>query len=274
MSFLNFRRKHLRYLGLTLIIFGVTILLATTFRTYNHALITHSNIIEDNTQQTSNNTTNVLKETNSAKASKTLVANDDSTLLLIGEVGFDNSEALANQIALLNDSKSSEPILLIIDSPGGAVFGGSKVIAAINGSKRPVYTICKGLCASMGAMIHSYGTKRLMVDNATLMFHNAAGGVNGNLPQMYARLNYINTFVKKMELNVCRRSGMKYVDYKILIANEFWVESSDAVANKFADEIINLDVTKLTAPSSSGINLKAINKNIDSPLSFIKEIQW
>lgn len=186
----------------------------------------------------------------------TLIANPKSTLFLYGVVDYDNSETLAGEITKLNQESNDSPIVLVIDSPGGAVFGGAKVTAAIQGSRRPVYTVCSGLCASMGAIIHSYGHKRLVTRKSTLMFHNASGGLSGEVPQMKVRLTYIENFVNKMSTNVAQRAGITFAQYDTLIAHEFWIEGEDAVSRRFADEVINLDLSKTSASSQSGFGLK------------------
>lgn len=202
-----------------------------------------------------NETTNTTGEVTVAapKEVTTLVASPNSTLLLFGEVGFENSEALASSIVALNQQNTDAPIVLAIDSPGGSVFGGAKVISAIEGSRRPVFTVCVGICASMGAMIHSYGHERLVLRKSTLMYHNAAGGLQGEVPQMETRLNYIKGYVNKISANVAKRSGITLAQYDLLIAHELWIEGEDAVARHFADKVINLDLSKV--PNSQGIGL-------------------
>lgn len=165
---------------------------------------------------------------------------------------------------------SLDPIYVIINSPGGSVLDGGIFIGAIKASKAPVYTICTQICASMGAMIHQYGTKRLMVHNSTLMFHPASGGLQGTLEQMNSRLTYISRFVNKMGANTAARSGLTLEQYQALVVSEFWVEADDALARHFADDIVDLN---LTAAPSFDLGRVIPNENKkESSVKTVKEL--
>lgn len=174
---------------------------------------------------------------------------EENTLFLFGAVEESNSNVLAATITKLDDG-SEEPLYLLIDSPGGSVFSGSKVISAIEGSTRPVHTICVGLCASMGAMIHSYGHKRLAVDRTVLMFHPASGGARGPVPNMLSLLGTVDRYVNKMELNVVKRSGMTEIEYSKRVMKDFWVDAEDAKSLNLVDELVVLDTSTLKAPQT------------------------
>jgi ATP-dependent Clp protease protease subunit len=146
---------------------------------------------------------------------------------------------------------SKEPVYLLIDSPGGSVFDGARLITQMESMKTPVNTVCVGLCASMGAMIHSYGKQRLITARSTLMYHPASGGAQGQIPNMLARLNYAQNFVGKLEANVQKRSGMAKADYEKRIAYEFWADSDEAKALKLVDNVVALNVTLPAAKADS-----------------------
>lgn len=167
---------------------------------------------------------------------------DFDTLLLLGEVKDDNSLLLAQKIIELNDEDTNDPINLIIDSPGGSVFSGAKIIAAIESTRRPVHTICYGMCASMAAMIHQYGTKRYMTKGSVLMFHNASGGVSGEVPKMISRLNMVNLFVKKMDAYVANKSGIDSDTFRTLVKDEIWIDTDDALKLKLHDRIVSVNL--------------------------------
>jgi ATP-dependent Clp protease protease subunit len=191
-----------------------------------------------------------------AKATKpftTLVAANNETLFLFGTVESPNSSALVSDIHRMNEESSKAPILLVIDSPGGSVMDGAKVISAIESSRRPVLTVCYGLCASMAAMIHQYGTKRLMVDRSILMFHNASGSVEGEVTKMISHLTFVNDYVNKMDRYVAHRANMNFSDFSKLQASEIWIDAEDSYG-LYSDQTISLNLTQLkkekTAPFS------------------------
>jgi ATP-dependent Clp protease, protease subunit len=178
-----------------------------------------------------------------------ITAGTNDTLFLFGEVAEDNSASISQGILALNTANSTIPILLVIDSPGGAVFAGSKVISAIEASKRPVYTVCYGLCASMAAMIHQYGHKRFMTNRSILMFHNASGGVSGEVNQMLSQLNFIERFCYKMDLFIANRAHVNYREFQHYLDSQLWIDSQDATAVGFNDRIVSLNLANVKKTS-------------------------
>lgn len=174
-----------------------------------------------------------------------ITAGTNDTLFLFGEVGAENSESISQDILALNNRETDSPILLVIDSPGGAVFAGSKVISAIEASRRPVYTICYGLCASMAAMIHQYGHKRLMVSRSVLMFHNASGGAQGEVNQMLSQLHFVDRFCLKMDAYIADRAGINYYEFANLLNSQVWIDAEDSLSKGFSDQTVSLNLSRV-----------------------------
>lgn len=65
-----------------------------------------------------------------------------------------------------------KPIQLFINSFGGSVYDGLALIDIMKQSKAPVHTVCVGSCMSMGFWVWLSGAKRLIGENATLMYHD------------------------------------------------------------------------------------------------------
>ena len=152
---------------------------------------------------------------------------------IYGEINESTAPIAAQEILKL--TSSAEPIYILINSPGGSVLDGAMIISAIEAAKGPVNTICIELCASMAAMIHQYGTNRLVLNRSFLMFHPASGGVEGEVDKSFSRLSSMRRFIGKMEENVALRSKLSYDDYKRKSGVELWLDAEDALNNKFAD---------------------------------------
>lgn len=167
--------------------------------------------------------------------------NEQRVLFLNTEVTYKTAQALSNQIKQLQRT-SSEPIWLLIDSPGGSVLDGALVISEMESSKAPVNTVCVGLCASMAAMIHSYGAKRYAVDRSVLMYHPASGGAQGQIPNMLSQLTTISRYIDKMVSNIVSRSKISKAEYEKLVAYEFWIDAEDAYAKGLTDGTVNVNL--------------------------------
>lgn len=181
---------------------------------------------------------------------------NDRLVYIYGEIRGDNSPAIVQQLLTLGSSV--EPIYILINSPGGSVLAGATIISAIQASKAPVNTVCVELCASMAAMIHQYGTNRLVINRSILMFHPASGGgSDGEVDKQFAELNFFKRFIGKMEENAANRAKISYKEYKYLSGTELWLDSEDALNSNFADKIVYVngsDVKKLNPPGEIFVN--------------------
>lgn len=169
-----------------------------------------------------------------------LTLTSENTVFLVGEVN-ENAQVLAQEINHRSASGSG-PLYLYINSPGGSVLDGVQVVSAIQASKRPVVTICSSICASMAAIIFSIGTKRYMVDRSLLMFHEAAGGVQGQFNQMQSRLGVFSRLVDKLDYEIATRAGMEPALFKSKMGSELWLDGEDAVAQGFAEGLVNVQL--------------------------------
>lgn len=202
-----------------------------------------------------------------------------------GVIDEGNSPSIAKQI--LAYGKSEEPMTIIINSPGGSVFDGAEIISAIEAAKGPVNTLCVQLCASMAAMIHQYGTKRLMLNRAVLMFHPAAGGLMGTIDQMNSRLTLFKSFIGKMEQNVANRSHQSFESYKQKSVVELWLDAEDSVSGGYADAVVLVrgkDAGKLYQEYSPDMNSKrktipfivpGVQPNVAVPVvPYVPKVNW
>jgi ATP-dependent Clp protease protease subunit len=137
---------------------------------------------------------------------------------------------------------SSEPIFILIDSPGGSVIAGARLISAMQASRSKITTVCLSLCASMGFMIHQYGNERLALDRAILMSHPATVGYRGDVDRIASFIGTIQRFTNKMEAEIAKRMGITFDQYKQKIQNEYWVDSEDALKDKVIDGLVYISV--------------------------------
>jgi len=162
---------------------------------------------------------------------------DEKVIHINGPIG---RNALNVSDAIKLAARAGEPIWVLIDSPGGSVIAGAQIISAIESAGVEVNTVCLSLCASMGAIIHQYGTKRYMVDRSFLMFHEASGGVSGTMPQMLSQLNSMNRYINKMIAKIATRAGTSFQELSSKLAAEFWVDAEDSLSLHFSDGTINV----------------------------------
>jgi ATP-dependent Clp protease protease subunit len=161
-----------------------------------------------------------------------------NAVTLYGAVTTESALKTIQQIRDLQDG-STAPIYLYIDSPGGEIFSGIKIVDAIQASKRPIYTVDIGMAASMAAWIESYGVKRYMLPHATLMYHNASGGVNGDVVRDRSQLDYLDKIILSMNTNVSKRSGVPLDTLTLKENSEWWLTADESLKNHLVDGIID-----------------------------------
>lgn len=183
--------------------------------------------------------TNTIPNLDEIKKVQRLNTQNSQIMLLNAEVTNQSVEILIEQLE--HSAKTESSVYLILDSPGGSVFDGARLIAYMEGSPIPVYTVCYSICASMAAQIHQHGKKRYMVDHSTLMFHSAAGGVRGTVPEMRSLLDYIELSVNKLDAYVAKRSSMDYNSFKLLTLKNLWIDAEDSVNMGLADGIVTVN---------------------------------
>ena len=92
-------------------------------------------------------------------------------IVLQGEIDGDQAGSIDNQIACLV-RKSSDPIVIRINSPGGSVIAGMHIIDALRLSGVEIVTVAAGRVASMASVIFACGDRRIAYPSAEIMIHD------------------------------------------------------------------------------------------------------
>lgn len=142
--------------------------------------------------------------------------------------------------------QSTDPIYLVISSPGGSIEAGLELIENLSSLKRPVHTITI-FSASMGFQTVQGLGDRLILKNGTLMSHRAQGFFYGEFPgQLNTRLAHYTKRVTRMDELAVKRSNGKLTleSYHKLIEPEYWADGQDAVELGLADKVVTATCDK------------------------------
>ena len=106
----------------------------------------------------------------------------DRILWLSGPVDQRMSDIVQAQLLFL-DSVEKKDITLYINSPGGSVMCGLGIVDLMNYVNSDIVTTNLGMCASMGSVLLSSGTKgkRSSLIHAKVMTHQVSHGTRGNI---------------------------------------------------------------------------------------------
>ena len=224
-------KVHLVIISVLYITLGLSVFLMKNKPTYDKSLIISDTL--DNKVNTKNDLT---KKYNITKLNLSI----DNTVILFTEINALSVNKAINELMMLRND--SDQLFLLIDSPGGSVVDGAKLISFIETSDVPITTVCIGVCASMAAHIHQSGFKRLMTDHSILMFHPASAGTQGTVDNMLTYINMLKTYVDRFDAAVSKRSGIDYKEFKLKVLENYWVEARDALDVKLADKLVVLNI--------------------------------
>ena len=133
-----------------------------------------------------------------------------------------------------------KPIKLYINSPGGDVAEGLPIIAAIELSKTPVYTINVGQWCSMAFLIGITGHKRFSLPYATFLLHEGSSCAGGAANEVQDRVKFDERVEKEViKPHVLKHSNMKELEYDALARVEYYLLPPDAKERGFIDEVVS-----------------------------------
>ena len=176
-------------------------------------------------------------------------------LWVSGVVNQHMSDIVQAQMLFL-DSVEKKDITLYINSPGGSVLCGLGIVDLMNYIKSDVVTTNIGMCASMGSVLLSSGTKgkRSSLVYSKVMTHQVSHGTSGNIQdtrinQMEAeKYNYI---LFKMLAENCGKTIDEVLEFS---ARDRWYNSDEAKEFGLIDEVIKRDDTKTITEMLDGFD--------------------
>jgi ATP-dependent Clp protease protease subunit len=147
---------------------------------------------------------------------------------------------------LFLDSVEKRDITLYINSPGGSVLCGLGIVDLMNYIKSDVATTNIGMCASMGSVLLSSGTKgkRSSLVYSKVMTHQVSHGTHGNVQD--TRINQLeaekyNYILFKMLAENCGKSFDEVLEFS---RRDRWYTSDEAKEFGLIDEVIKTEGTK------------------------------
>lgn len=166
----------------------------------------------------------------------------DRILWISGTIESRMASIVQAQLMFL-DSVNKKDITIHVDSGGGSCLSGLGIRDVMNYIVSDCPTINTGMCASMGSILLSSGTKgkRSSLIHSKVMTHTVSHGSNGKIAetrisQMEAeKYNYV---LFKILAENC---GKTFDEIFEISRNDKWFNSSEALEIGLVDEIIGLD---------------------------------
>jgi ATP-dependent Clp protease protease subunit len=176
----------------------------------------------------------------------------DNRILMLGTQVYQSSVGeLIKQIISYNmqDDYQEEkekgyvrkPITLIINSYGGSAYDGWALINAIETSNTPIIGVVIGSAMSMALAVFVACHQRIMGLFSTLMYHEVASGVDGNLTEIKQTVEEMERMQDQYDAYLIDKT--KLVEEKLMSVRQkkdnWYINSEEAMKYGIADGIMS-----------------------------------
>lgn len=131
---------------------------------------------------------------------------------------------------------SGDKIIIRINSPGGDVFGGVAMAAAIRDSKAEVTAYVDGYAASAASLLVAAADKAVIAPGGMVMIHKAWTLAMGNSDDMMATAALLEKIDGQLAGAYREKAGDKQ-DWEALMRAETWFTADEAVAIGLVDSL-------------------------------------
>jgi ATP-dependent protease ClpP protease subunit len=140
-------------------------------------------------------------------------------------------------IEALTKAEGAEVLDVYINSPGGSVFEGRAIMAALSRFSGKTVAHVDSLCASAATSIALACNEVVMSEGALFMIHNASSGVWGDKTDLRETADLL----EKIEMSIIKdytdKTGKDDAQVIAWMDAESWFTASEALANGFVDRI-------------------------------------
>lgn len=133
-----------------------------------------------------------------------------------------------------------KPIVIHIDSYGGAVYQCFGLLSIMKSQGTPVNTVVTGCAMSCGFMIAIHGAHRSIHKHGTMMYHQVSSGTWGKLKEMEESVIEAKRLQKKIEEMTldCTKISKEKLEKVYKKKEDWFLTAKDAVKWGCVDEII------------------------------------
>ena len=170
------------------------------------------------------------------KEVKTIVLNSTNFISLNSEVDGLSVDKL---IAEINKRKPGETLYIYVNSPGGSILDGNRLIEVLRSTDVNVEVVVQE-AASMAAVIVEIAKVRHITKTGFLMFHHAQTQVSGDIEQVKARVNFTYQLQSILYDLVSERLGISKAKLIKKIGFEWFLNSTEALKENAVDDIVKV----------------------------------
>ena len=176
-----------------------------------------------------------------------LARNGDAASLYIYDViSADWGVSALSVIDAINQAGDAKTLNVHINSPGGDVFEGRAIMAAINAFRGKTVAKIDSLCASAATSIALACDSVEMADGAAFMIHNAHGMAYGDKSALRHTADVMEKIEGAIVNDYVNKTGKTEEEIRALMDAETWYTANEAKDAGFVDSVTSKSTTKNT----------------------------
>ena len=181
---------------------------------------------------------------------------------LDGEIGNSSDEINSKDVRQALSKIGSQRLVTVhINSPGGSVSEGFATFELL--AKHPGgVTTMASFAASMASLLFQVGKVRTLEKTSTLMIHSPWTRTSGNAAELTKSAEILRKFEVQMTKIYVARTGKTSTEIEAMLAEEIWLNATEAVAMGFADSIVGSDATQFPKREVARLALQALKPKV------------
>ena len=182
---------------------------------------------------------------------------------LVGEIDSDTVSQFVSDLTVA--AETNKTVTVYIDSPGGNIGAGIRILDAVAGlktSKPDLRLRCFAeFAASMAfAFMQVACDHRIVSEYSVLMMHQASVGMQGKWGEIQTRSELLKQVIDLLEQKVATRLKLSLPEYRSRVVNDWWIVGRTNLKEKSADfigtvscsaELVKANQCPLYTPSSA-----------------------
>jgi len=144
-----------------------------------------------------------------------------------------------------------------LNSPGGDVFEGITIYNRLKQHNANITVYIDGLAASIASIIALAGDEVIMGEGALMMIHKPMSYAYGNSIELEEMIQRLDDVEEQLVGIYKRKTGLDRTEIKTMLAEETWLDASQAVEMGFADKTMeDEEALDIAASLTKAVNAK------------------
>lgn len=162
------------------------------------------------------------------------------TVLITGQVSQELARDVTSRLLALSEASATDPITVIVSSPGGHVESGDMIHDMIRFVSAPVNMIGTGWVASAGALIYVSvpRERRFCTPNTRFLLHQPSGGAGGMATDIEIQAREIIKMRDRLNKIFAAATGQPLDRIEKDTDRDYWMSAEQAIDYGLAGRIV------------------------------------